>query len=66
MWVELTVVDHEGNLTQVPVNMATIVTFAKLNDPAYQKASAILYPSGGQFISMPVTATFEELKELIL
>lgn len=65
MWADLTIVDAEGKLNTVPVNMDNIVTFTSLEDPAYPKAKSILYPNGGIFQSLPVTATFDELKEAI-
>jgi hypothetical protein len=65
MWIDFSIVDQDGKVTITPINMDTIVTFARLNDPAYPKANSVLYPCGGHFPSLPVTAIFEIIKEKI-
>jgi len=63
MWIEFDIVDSDGKVTRVPINMDTIVLFSPIDDSAYPKANSILYPSGGQFTSLPVTAIYETIKE---
>jgi len=65
VWVELTIVGTNGKLSTVPVNMHTITTFSTCKDPAYPKANSVLFPNGGILEYIPVTETFNQLKELI-
>jgi len=65
MWTTVSIVDQDGKVTEVPLNMDNVITFAALEDPAYPKAKAVIYPSGGFFQSLPVTQTVEELQRQI-
>ena len=61
MWIELTVIDEEGNETACPINMDNVVTYTPIRADQYPKAQAVLYTTGVFVQTMPVLESVEEI-----
>jgi hypothetical protein len=65
IWVRVTTVQENMDTMEVPVNLNTIVTYARCADPTFPTAKTVLYPTGSHIKSIPIKESVEEFEALM-
>lgn len=64
-WIKVTSLQENGGELVVPVNVNTIVTYARCADPTFPLAKTVLYPTGSHIKSIPIKESVEEFEALM-